>query len=235
MTYFFWTNPRGSLAPNQPAPSCSPPSWIRRYGEEMQDWHSSQGDPIYAVGSFAFAGRIHPDRETWRGALRNLERDLAEPHSSWTKKDLAELRRLRRQTDQIIGECFGPRSASSKPDTQILRGMARGPWSDFWATEQEERGRSFLGQDIYEVAPERVPKGAVRWAHEVATEISRLNESKSLGELYDLAVSRGYGRDRESFGSDLVLQVAGHGVSYCDRMPAGNCKLIKLPHRSFYI
>lgn len=50
----------------------------RDLGELMQHWHSSQNDPIYAVGSFYFAGKAYPDPEVVQDAIAALEKDLSE-------------------------------------------------------------------------------------------------------------------------------------------------------------
>lgn len=46
-------------------------------GLRMQSWHSSMGDPIYAVGSYYFAGHIHPEKETVEAAIDNLNAILS--------------------------------------------------------------------------------------------------------------------------------------------------------------
>lgn len=117
---------------------------------------------------------------------------------------------------------------------QILYGLIRGPWSDYWAREQEERGRSFSGEDIYYVAPERMPLDAYRWGFEVADQITKLNGC-SLKKLWELAVVRGYPNSAEHFGVDLGLQSVGHGVGYLDDMPASTRSFIRLPRREFYL
>jgi len=47
-------------------------------GERMLHWHSSGGDPIYAVGSFYFSDMPYPDGEIVRRAHANLTHDLHE-------------------------------------------------------------------------------------------------------------------------------------------------------------
>lgn len=47
-------------------------------GERMQQWHSSMGDPIYAVGSYYFAGDRYPVKATVEDALLNLQSDLSQ-------------------------------------------------------------------------------------------------------------------------------------------------------------
>lgn len=43
-------------------------------GLAMQNWHSSMGDPIYAVGSYYFAGMVYPDRAIVENAITSFER-----------------------------------------------------------------------------------------------------------------------------------------------------------------
>jgi hypothetical protein len=43
-------------------------------GEKLCHWHASQGDPIYAVGSYANTGKVHPSRETVERARDACER-----------------------------------------------------------------------------------------------------------------------------------------------------------------
>jgi hypothetical protein len=49
---------------------------LERLGELMQSWHSSENDPIYAVGLFFFAGRDYPDPNVVVAARDALQRDL---------------------------------------------------------------------------------------------------------------------------------------------------------------
>lgn len=42
----------------------------------LQEWHSSMSDPIYAVGSFYYAGMVYPKKEIVEDALSNLTADI---------------------------------------------------------------------------------------------------------------------------------------------------------------
>ncbi len=46
-------------------------------GERLQQWHSSMGDPVYAVGSFYFADQVYPDKSIVEDCIANLESDIA--------------------------------------------------------------------------------------------------------------------------------------------------------------
>lgn len=45
-------------------------------GERLCNWHSSMGDPIYAVGSFYVSGQVYPDKEIVENALTSLTSTL---------------------------------------------------------------------------------------------------------------------------------------------------------------
>lgn len=119
-------------------------------------------------------------------------------------------------------------------DKEILAGIPAGVWADLWATEQEELGRSFSGQDIVEAAP-KPPAWARKWAKELADGIVLLNR-KSLEDLYEMVENAGFSRGREDFGLLLGMQAVGHGISWSDDV--SHSKLphdaIKLPRADFY-
>ncbi len=52
----------------------------------------------------------------------------------------------------------------------IRDALVQGVWADFWASEQEEKGRSFSGCDLLEVAP-KAPRWALKWAKDLAVQI----------------------------------------------------------------
>lgn len=76
---------------------------LKKYGNEMQQWHSGM-DAIYAVGSYASTGKVHPQQETIREAKSLLESYARKPHSSWTAKDRRDLERLAKQTGELLGQ-----------------------------------------------------------------------------------------------------------------------------------
>jgi len=67
---------------------------MRNVGLAMQNWHSSGSDPIYAVGSYYFSGKRHPDREMEERALSEIEKlsRNARHHPEWKAKDRKELK-----------------------------------------------------------------------------------------------------------------------------------------------
>lgn len=116
----------------------------------------------------------------------------------------------------------------------ILFGIAKGPWAIEWANRQEENGRSFSGQDIYEAAP-NPPSDAIVWAEDIAAQLRRLNNVAGLEVLYAVAQHEGFRKDRENFGLYLGCQAAGHGITWHDDLHPGAGKLIEIPHREFYV
>jgi hypothetical protein len=62
---------------------------LRSLGLKMHNWHSSMGDPIYAVGSYFVSGKDYPDRDVVVRALDRIERLMLH------EKSRANLRELR--------------------------------------------------------------------------------------------------------------------------------------------
>jgi len=120
-------------------------------------------------------------------------------------------------------------------DPIILEGMARGPYSIEWANKKEEKGHTFRGKDIYEIAP-RTPSFAKKWAKELREQILSLNNAPSLTYLYEFAKSKGYKNVPEIFGFHLGMESIGHGLSWHDDADYRLTKPddIKLPHTGFY-
>jgi len=123
-----------------------------------------------------------------------------------------------------------PRSRAKKTrrvehDPEISEGMARGPFANWWATENGE-DRNLSGQDNYDAAPE-TPSWARRWAKKLAGSIVALNGA-SLSDLYEAAVQVGYPRDREAFGVHLGMEAIGSGLRWDDDV-SGRDLTIKVP------
>jgi hypothetical protein len=124
-----------------------------------------------------------------------------------------------------------PRAKKTSHHPEILRGMARGPWADTWASEQEEKGRSFSSMDLYEVAPE-APRWTEKWAKKLASSIVALNQL-SLDDLYAVACEAGFQKSEETFGFYLGMQAVGHGIAWTDDI-SGNAPKILIPSYEFY-
>ena len=124
-----------------------------------------------------------------------------------------------------------PGNSRNPHDKEILHGMAKGPWADHWAQAQEEKGRSFSGQNIYDLCPEP-PRTAQRWARKLADEIVELNEGLGLEALFLAARNVGFDKSREDFGFCLGCEAAGMGIRWDDDLSTD--LRIEVPHREFY-
>lgn len=117
----------------------------------------------------------------------------------------------------------------------VIAGIARAAFVTEWANRQEERGRTFSGKDLYQVAP-RTDKHARDWAEGVVERIESLNRKSIVELLYAAAIADGRaGSVPEdyvfSFGSDIGHQVMGAGVSWFDdheQFP------LRLPYEEYY-
>jgi hypothetical protein len=74
-------------------------------GLRMHNWHASQGDPVYAVGSYFAGGRDYPDLNVVMEAHDILERLSRPPHSdSFKKRDIKELKQIVAHLSRYIKE-----------------------------------------------------------------------------------------------------------------------------------
>lgn len=79
----------------------------KKIGLAMQNWHSSMGDPIYAVGSYYFSDMEYPKREVVEEARDSIESMIPRADAGahgWTKKDAAELRRIKKYLDKVLAK-----------------------------------------------------------------------------------------------------------------------------------
>jgi len=125
---------------------------------------------------------------------------------------------------------------------EIIDNMARAVWALHWADREEEKGHSLSQVDVFDAAP-KTPACANKWALRVATDIAQLNglgyltPYAAMEELYRRAEAANQAKGRRTepahrFGSDLALQVLGHGVSWFD----DNAEFeLKLPHDEFWM
>lgn len=47
-------------------------------GERLLQWHSSMGDPVYAVGSYYVSDMVYPKKEMVEAVIENMYEDIAE-------------------------------------------------------------------------------------------------------------------------------------------------------------
>lgn len=116
----------------------------------------------------------------------------------------------------------------------VLYGMAKGPWASWWACEQEEKGRSFSGVNIYDACPEPPPK-ARKWAKKVYAKIADLNNAskRDMLILFLIAQKEGFSKDAEAFGFYLGCEASGMGIRWDDDLST-DLKIV-VPQIEFYI
>jgi hypothetical protein len=123
------------------------------------------------------------------------------------------------------------------PDTwiqKLVESAARLAWADWWANQQEERGRRFAPRtDLYDAAPP-TPEYAKVWAGMMVGHVEAANHLNiySIGFLAHKAdTGDDDGNvDPEKFGVALAFMALGHGVSWFDdhaKFP------LKMPHLEF--
>ncbi len=61
-------------------------------GTKMHNWHSSGGDPIYAVGSYYYTAKPHPSAEMTERALGEVDNLLRGEHEPKDTKELQQIR-----------------------------------------------------------------------------------------------------------------------------------------------
>lgn len=86
-------------------------------GERMQHWHSSGSDPIYAVGSFYFAGKQYPTRNVVEAALTRIVADIPAADAGmhgWTKRDANELRLIARGLRYYLKRDYATQTHASR-------------------------------------------------------------------------------------------------------------------------
>jgi hypothetical protein len=115
---------------------------LQDYGANMQHWHSSGGDPIYAVGSYAYSGKLYPKADVIYEAQGELER--LERSGRFKGADLDELQDLIDQTGQLYELASGgmARNASHRRGDKHGVELIAGEGEGFIVIESEPNDRS---------------------------------------------------------------------------------------------
>jgi len=151
----------------------------------LSDWHSSMGDPIYAVSSNGLAGVPVP-REVVMRALNGLEQICVarrndpcvagrdDPHYITAVEILSAMKCL---LGLVKGGGF----------EHVALGMSRTLWASAWASEAEEQGRSDIlsGMDILYAAPP-TPKECLKVCSYALMDILRARPEISLMEIRNI-------------------------------------------------
>lgn len=165
---------------------------LKKYGSLMQQWHSGM-DAIYAVGSYASSGKVHPDPETIRKAQAMLE---GYAHSNkWNARDQREAKLLAQQTGELLGDA---QDAGSLSD--FTRGYLEAAL--FSTTDNsDDNGGDPLDDNygIADFAPEAI---------ESATRDCERFQRENAASLE--------GFDDAEAGADFWFTRCGHGVGFWD-------------------
>lgn len=117
---------------------------------------------------------------------------------------------------------------------EIVEWAARSFFVVAWADRQEERGITYPGQELFDVAPE-TPKKARETAWELLKELELKNKT-TMFEAYDQALQNAKlentAKNREEFGYLLAMESMGHGLSLEDHFPDHG---LEVPEMEFYL
>jgi ribosomal protein L20A (L18A) len=191
---------------------------LKRLGLLMSHWHSSQYDPIYAVGSYFVDGKKYPTIEIVERALVSFESFTTNKAIYEEQSDLLELKEIIAGLNLYLKEEQGKQSSLT---TYIQNGVESALWNNAWANFADEHGISLSGCQIENVSPtmpENVKDVAVRFCCDVET-INQL----LVDRLYEMA-RKADGLDStiidpdyaEEFGHYLTMQGLGSGVRWFD-------------------
>lgn len=110
----------------------------QKVGLLMQQWHSSMGDPIYAVGSYYFANVVYPDADVVRRAhsalKRNLDHAKAGQHG-WGRNEVLQLGTILAYLDWALDHDYSTGEAKGA-------GRAMGFNGRYSKTKNEKVGRA---------------------------------------------------------------------------------------------
>jgi len=101
-------------------------------------------------------------------------------------------------------------------EEEIIEGMARALWVSDWAQREEEKGVSFSGMELMDIAPP-TPQGAEDAARLLAGGIIQANKASLTRLLAKASKADGDYADPEDFGHYLAMMALDTGVSWFDR------------------
>ncbi len=172
---------------------------LKKYGAQMQQWHTGM-DAIYAVGSFASDGKVHPDPATIERAQSLLE---GYSHSSkHSARDQREAKLLAQQTAQLAAthpRATGERFVADDPDA--LDSFTHGYLTAaLFSTndESDDSGGNPLDDNygIADFAPEALEKAqrdCARFQSENAKDLEGFDEAEAGGDFWFTRCGHGVG------------------------------------------
>lgn len=152
------------------------------------------------------------------------------------KAEIDDLERLmkRRESLGMGAHRGGPKDWSpiDEVTAHIAEEIARAFFVTAWADAQEERGTSFSGVNLYDVAPE-TPEYVIRDAMDLVRSMERLNGMR-MRDMYYRALDRAELIDapdvRDNFGYMTAMQAMGSGVRWTDDYRDHG---LKVPYKDF--
>jgi hypothetical protein len=126
------------------------------------------------------------------------------------------------------------RDFSNTFQEQFADGAARAAYVVAWANIQEEKGKTYPGQDLMNVAPS-TPLSAYVWAGELIGLLEAANKASlcTLGARAAKSVGVHWTSfDGENFGHYIAMQAMGTGVSWFDDHPRFK---ITVPPHEYYL
>ena len=184
----------------------------------LSSWHSSMGDPIYAVSSCGSAKRPVP-RDVFERALANIDKCRIDPRQDENPEELEEISCYMRA---VLGD-------NAELEEIVTRGFARTLWTLAWASEAEEQAEKNgeqpypCGCQLTHIAPE-TPKRV----HAYVAERLRLLKEKNKISISDLFARYKNEVDNSyDFGHELAMAMSetggeihfegdGYKLPYCE-------------------
>lgn len=116
---------------------------------------------------------------------------------------------------------------------EFAEGAARAAFVSSWADYQEERGKTYPGKNLMDVAPS-TPLSAYVWAGQLIGKMEELNSRNIHAIGAAVAEADGLGWmafDGADFGHYMAMQALGHGVSWSD--DHSQPKWLKVPYMEY--
>jgi hypothetical protein len=116
---------------------------------------------------------------------------------------------------------------------EFSEGAARAAFVSSWADRQEERGKTYPGRDLMDVAPS-TPLSAYVWAGKLIGRLEAANNANiwMIGSRAAKADRVAWKRfDGVEFGHYMAMEALGHGVSWFDDHKRFK---VKIPHMEYH-
>jgi len=191
---------------------------LKRLGLLMSHWHSSQNDPIYAVGSYFVDDEQYPNIEVVERALSGFEEIITNKSAcKYYPEDTLELDEIIESLKEYLDNAKGKLPNLS---TAIQTGITHAFWNYAWANWAEEQGVLPSGCQIENEAPS-MPPFVSNVALRFCCALEVINQ-KSIEDLYQEA-RKADGLDNsinvnyaDLFGHYLAMQGMEAGVTWFD-------------------